>query len=111
MAAERVWRTYLSDDGNLYLVQIPAWVTTLTGQGFGVYDASKPRLPRQIQMRYTTFTSSATGRHRKVHAGNPTTALFSTLGVDYTLPNIDGTSSTYTSTGRVGEKLRRGPHA
>jgi hypothetical protein len=111
MAAERVWRTYTTDQGDLVLVQIFAWVTTLPGHGFGAYDATKPTKPRQVQMRYITLTSTTTSRHRKLHAGTSTGTMYSTLGTNYTLSDADGGSETYTSTGRVGEKLRKGPHA
>lgn len=115
MAAERNWVTYTADDGTQYEVLIPHWtaalVTGATALGFTGFDASKPTKPRQVKMRYITLTSQTTARHRKLHAGTGAAAGYATLGTTFSLPNIDGTSESYTSTGRVGEKLQRGPHS
>ena len=112
MAAERQWATYVSDDGTSYEVFVPRWLLLLTGAvGFGAYDGTKARKPGQIKMRYITLTSLTTNRHRRLHCGNVAAALWTTLGTTVTLPNIDGTTEGYSSTGRIGEKTIRGPHA
>lgn len=112
MAALRVWQTYVSDDGTSYEVLIPAWMQTQTGGvGFGGYDGTKARKPMQIHMRYITCTSNTTARHRRLHCGNVAAALWTTLGTTVTLPDINGTSEGYTTTGRIGERTVRGPHA
>jgi hypothetical protein len=114
MAAERVWKLYQDDSSNTYNVLIPAWLFALAGanaMGFGAYDATKPRLPLQIKKRYITLTSTTTNRHRRLHAGSTGSAGWTTLGTNFTLPNIDGTTEVYTSTGRIGERDIRGPHA
>lgn len=106
--ALRAYYLYHSDDGNTYRVFIPVWLGSFTGNPFG-FSADNPadaQLPRKTKMRYVTAKDASTGRHRKVHCGTVSATAWVTLGVAYTLPNIDGTSESYTTDGRVGERTR-----
>jgi hypothetical protein len=106
--SERSIHLYHGDDGNDYRVLINSWVASYTSNPFGYSadDPSKQALPRYIKKRYVTLKDAVSGRHRKVACGTVGCSAYATLSTSFTLPNIDGTSSSYTSDGRVGEKTR-----
>jgi hypothetical protein len=106
--AERIIKLYYSSNGTAYRVLIPKWLSDIAAPsfGFGADDVTKGRLPRGMQMRYVTALDATSGRHRKIHAATEVAVGWTTLNVPVTLPNIDGTSTVYTTVGQVGEKQR-----
>jgi hypothetical protein len=106
--ALRTLATYHSDDGNAYTVLLPTWTYSLPAPavGFTAYSSANADLPRGMSMRYVTAKDPVSLRHRKIHCGAVSAAAWTTLSSSITLPNIDATSTVYTTDGRVGEKLR-----
>jgi hypothetical protein len=98
---------YTDDKGNQWRVRRKSYYGAVAGWGFAADDTSKPFKPGVLKERYVTLTDATSGRHRKVNVGNTSATYWLDFGASVTLPNGDGTTSSYTITGSVGEKWRK----
>jgi hypothetical protein len=107
VADTMVIRLYLDGNGTYWRVRLKSFYAALSGLGWTADDVTKQFRPIILKMRYLTLTSVDSARHRILHVGSTAGANWNEFGTDLTLPNGDGTTSSYQITGSVGEKWRR----
>lgn len=106
MAAERWERRYFADNGTAYRVLVPvAWLNVFTQQwdDGGEADAI---LPQGIVMRYVNLRTADRTRRRNFPCSRPWSQHLPAPGSTCVLPNLDGTSTTWTVVGHTSEKFQ-----
>ncbi len=105
MAGPMTHTDYISDDGNTYIVSMPAWVATLQGAGAATATAN---LPKGVRARRRYLRVTATGREHPVVVADPAATLYTEgFGTAHTIPTLgSATATAVTSQGRTGERDR-----
>lgn len=106
MAAERAWIGYTDDTGIIF----NSYVGAYNHFDFVPFNAARGSLPKQLKMRYVNAQAATTGRKRRVLVGQLTSGLWTGTTTSVNLIDADGSSVSYTITGRVGERWTRLPH-
>lgn len=114
MAAGRTLGKYVSDllhtfDNTgatvaaTFAVDVPNNLFAEASLGWAAATAGDPRLPKRLRPRHVIGVNAASGRRARVIVATLTATLWTGAATTWTSIQNDGTSITYTVTGRVGE--------